>query len=92
MLADSHSHLASHRFRPDEIPALLDRAHDQGVQRIITLATRLGDLDANLAIARAHVMVRACIGIHPCDVHEAPDDATTHLARHNVRPACLWDR
>jgi TatD DNase family protein len=86
MLADSHAHLASHRFSPDEIPGLLERARNNGVKRIITLATRLGDLDANLAIAGSHAMVSACIGIHPCDVHEAPDDATTHLARHTANP------
>ncbi len=86
MLADSHAHLASHRFQPDEIPALLQRARDNGVERIITLATRLGDLDANLAIAQAHAMVRVCIGIHPCDVHEAPDNATDLLAQHAADP------
>jgi TatD DNase family protein len=45
----------------------------------VTLATSLGDLHANLTIAE-NPMVHACIGIHPCDVHHAPDDAADQLA------------
>jgi TatD DNase family protein len=78
MLTDTHCHLASHRFAPDEIPALIDRAHAAGVTRMITLATSLEDLQANLMLAQTPG-IYACIGIHPCDVHHAPDDATARL-------------
>ena len=79
MLTDSHCHLASQRFSPEEIPALLARAQAAGVTRIISLSTCLDDLHANLAHAE-NPQVHACIGIHPCDVHRAPDDATEILA------------
>jgi TatD DNase family protein len=79
MLTDSHSHLASHRFQPEEIPDLLERARAAGVHRLVTLATSLADLAANLTHAE-NPMVHACIGIHPCDVHHAPDDAVSQLA------------
>lgn len=79
MLTDSHCHLASHRFEPGEIPELLERARIAEVSRMITLATCLEDLPANLDIANNRA-VHTCIGIHPCDVHHAPDDATTRLA------------
>jgi TatD DNase family protein len=46
---------------------------------MVTLATSLDDLQANLDLANTPG-VHACIGIHPCDVHHAPDDATTRLA------------
>jgi TatD DNase family protein len=46
---------------------------------MITLATSLDDLQANLSIAE-QPDVHACIGIHPCDVHHAPDDAVEKLA------------
>ena len=85
MLTDTHCHLASHRFAPAEIPALLERAHGAGVTRMITLATSLEDLPANLALADLPG-VHACIGIHPCDVHHAPDDATTRLAAFTSDP------
>ena len=79
MLIDSHCHLASHRFDPGEIPDLLERARNAEVSRMITLATCLEDCHANLAIANNPV-VHTCIGIHPCDVHHAPDDALIQLA------------
>lgn len=85
MLTDSHCHLASHRYEPAEVPGLLERAQAAGVSRLVTLATSLADLEANLAIAR-HPAVHACIGIHPCDVHHAPDDAISHLAKHAADP------
>jgi TatD DNase family protein len=79
MLTDSHCHLASHRFHADEVPELIGRARDAGVGRLVTLATSLVDLHTNLTIAE-NPAVHACIGIHPCDVHHAPDDATDQLA------------
>ena len=79
MLTDSHCHLASHRFSPGEIPELLERARAAEVTRMITLATCLEDLQANLTLAE-HPAIHACIGIHPCDVHRAPDDAIARLA------------
>jgi TatD DNase family protein len=79
MLTDTHCHLASHRFPAEEVPSLIQRAREAGVGRLVTLSTSLGDLHANLAIA-GNPAVHACIGIHPCDVHHAPDDAMDQLA------------
>ena len=75
MLIDSHCHLASHKFERSEIPALLARAREAGVGRLVSLVTGLDDLQDNLDIAAGHREVAICIGIHPCGVHEAPDDA-----------------
>lgn len=80
MLTDSHCHLASHRFPTEEVPGLIERARAAGVDRLVTLVTSLEDLQANLAIAE-EPMIHACIGIHPCDVHHAPDDAVSQLGR-----------
>jgi TatD DNase family protein len=78
MFTDSHCHLASRRFQTTEVPALIEAAQARGVGRLVTLATSLGDLHANLTIAE-NPAVHACIGIHPCDVHHAPDDAVQQL-------------
>jgi TatD DNase family protein len=85
MLIDSHCHLASHRFAPEEVPSLIARALDVGVDHFITLATSLEDLAANLTICQ-HPAVHACIGIHPCDVHHAPEDAVAQLAEFTSDP------
>ncbi len=79
MLTDSHCHLASHRFQPPELPDLIERAVSAGVTRLVSLATRLDDIPANLSIAD-HPHVHAGIGIHPCDAHHAPDNTVSQLA------------
>jgi len=86
MLTDSHAHLASHRFAREEVPDLVRRAMETGVDRIVTLATALDDLEANLEIAGAFPNVHACLGIHPCSVHEVPDDAVGRIAAHLADP------
>lgn len=85
MLGDSHCHLASRRFRPDEVPSLIQSARDAGVSWMVTLATSLNDLHTNLAIA-SDPAVHACLGIHPCDVHHAPDHALAEIATHTSDP------
>ncbi len=80
MLIDSHCHLASHKFDPSELDALLGRASDAGVRAMISLATCLEDIEANLTIADTYPNVGVCLGIHPCDVHNAPDDAIEVIA------------
>lgn len=79
MLTDSHCHLASHKFPPEELQDLLTRAREAGVSRMVSLVTSLEDVQANLTIAEDPA-VHLCIGIHPCDVHNAPDDAVETLA------------
>lgn len=86
MLIDTHCHLASHRFSADEVDGLIRRAVEHNVRKIVTLATSLGDVHAHLAIAEQHAEVHACIGIHPCDVHNEPDDAVEQLEKHAAHP------
>ena len=85
MLTDSHCHLASARFDPGELEEVVMRAREAGVQRMVTLVTNLGDIPANLALAERFPEIFACVGIHPCDVHETPEDylgSLREFARH----------
>lgn len=81
-MTDSHCHLGSYKFAADEIPDLIARAHENGVHRLITLATDPDDQSTNLGIAHAHPEVSACLGMHPCDVHQCPDDFENLLLPH----------
>ncbi|MGE9269606.1 MAG: TatD family hydrolase [Verrucomicrobiales bacterium] len=74
MLIDSHCHLASHRFPSEEVCRLVERAREAGVHQLVTLATGMDDLETNLELARRYPEVHACLGIHPCDVQDSPDD------------------
>lgn len=41
---------------------------------MITLATNEADQETNLRIAQTYPGISACLGIHPCDVHETRND------------------
>ncbi|MGB2266956.1 MAG: TatD family hydrolase [Akkermansiaceae bacterium] len=88
-LTDSHCHLASHKFSTDELSEIISRSRENGVKRIITLATCLDDCPQNLSIAEKHPEVYACMGIHPCDVHETEDDYMDKLGDYAAHSRCV---
>ena len=67
-LADSHVHLD--RYDEDQVAALLDRAFEAGVGRLLTVGTDRGSSLAALSLAAQHAGVLAAIGIHPRHVAE----------------------
>ena len=67
MLVDSHAHLDDPAFASD-LPAVLDRAREAGVERIVTIGTSLESSRRARAIAERHPDVFFSPGIHP---HEA---------------------
>lgn len=67
MLFDSHTHLESPRFEGDR-EAVISRARQAGVARMVTCGSDLATSRASLALAEAHAGVYAAVGIHP---HEA---------------------
>ena len=73
-ITDSHCHLASHKFEGEQLKEIIENAKSAGVHRMVTLATSLDDCAANIEIAESHPDVFCAIAIHPCDVHETPDD------------------
>jgi TatD DNase family protein len=78
MLTDTHSHLDFPDFSPD-LDAVLDRAREAGVPRIITIATDLASSRQAVELAERHPGVYATIGIHPNDAQEAPENFIEEL-------------
>lgn len=68
-LFDTHAHLASSKFAED-LDAVVTRAREAGVSRIVTIACDLEDSAENLALARRFEGVFPTAGIHPLYVHE----------------------
>ncbi len=68
-LVDSHVHLDHEQFRQD-LDALIGRAHQQGIHRMLTIGTGDGPpkLDCAVELAARYVGVFATVGVHP---HEA---------------------
>lgn len=75
MLVDSHCHLDFPDFAED-LDLVVERARAAGVGRMVTISTRVSELEKLLSIASAYADVFCSVGTHP---HNAADelDVTT---------------
>ena len=68
VLTDTHCHLSFDEYQAD-LPQVLDRAWEVGVERILTLGI---DMDSNLGairVAESDERIFAAVGIHPNSAH-----------------------
>ncbi|MFO0935071.1 MAG: TatD family hydrolase [Gemmataceae bacterium] len=73
-LVDTHAHLFDDRFAKD-LPAVLDRARDAGVVRMIAVGIDAASNRASVELAKQHDRLVAAVGIQPNHVAEAgPND------------------
>jgi TatD DNase family protein len=79
ILVDSHTHLDDKRFTDDR-DAVVQRAVDAGVARMLSIGTGEGppDLEAAIRIAARYEPVYASVGIHP---EHAPVATQEHFDR-----------
>ncbi len=74
-LFDTHAHLDFPKLR-ENLPAVLERAADAGVERIVAIGASDG-LQSNhraLQIAKEHDSIRCSAGIHPHDADACTDE------------------
>src|SRR5262245_66525623 len=76
-LVDSHCHLDFPEFAA-ELDAVVARARDAGVGRLLTICTRLSKFDQVLAVAEKFDRMFCSVGVHP---HEAAHEANVALPR-----------
>jgi len=77
-ITDSHCHLDFPDF-DGELDAVIARATDAGVTRMVTICTRLRHEPQVRAIAEAHAPVFYAAGTHPMSVAEEPMATTDQL-------------
>ena len=81
-LVDTHCHLDDPRFESD-LPAVLRRATEAGVVRIVCIGTDLASSRASLELARGRAELAAVVGIHPnhiAEMNPSDWDALVELA------------
>ncbi len=81
---DTHAHLGFPDFQAD-LSEVVQRAHDNGITKIITIGTDFTASACAIEIAEAFPDVYAAVGWHPNHVLEAPEDlrpGLRELARH----------
>jgi TatD DNase family protein len=67
MLSDTHCHLDFQKFDPDR-EAVIQRAREAGVRRILIPALDLKSSAAVMQLAEAHPSLFAAVGFHPTDL------------------------
>lgn len=70
MFFDTHCHLTAEQFDADR-DAVIQRAVDAGVTRMLTLATDAASSRAVIELAERYACVYGAVGIHPESVREA---------------------
>jgi TatD DNase family protein len=85
MLVDSHCHLDFPDFA-DERAAIVERAARAGVERMVTISTRVRRFPDVLAIAEAFDPVYCSVGTHPHNAAEELDVTTDDLVRLSAHP------
>ncbi|MBN9071830.1 MAG: TatD family hydrolase [Rhizobiales bacterium] len=84
MLIDSHCHLDFPDFT-EERDAVIARAREAGVARMVTISTRVARFNEVLAIAEAHEEIYCSVGTHPHNAAEelgVTAERLIELARH----------
>ena len=85
MLVDSHCHLDFADFA-EERDAIVQRALDHNITRLVTICTRVRRFDAIIAIAEQYDSVYASVGTHPNNAHEELDITADDLIRLSGHP------
>jgi len=78
MLIDTHAHLDFTDYDPDRAEVIA-RATEAGVTEIISIGTRLDSSARAVELAENFPNIWATVGVHPCEVDAAPDDAIERL-------------
>lgn len=72
-LIDTHAHLDDEKLQ-DQVDAVLERATQAGVVRVIAVATTASSSATTVALSERFPMVSATVGIHPNHAAEAKAD------------------
>ncbi|MCB1475371.1 MAG: TatD family hydrolase [Rhodobiaceae bacterium] len=78
MLVDSHCHLDFPDFA-DERDAIVNRARQTGVGRMVTICTRIRKFEQVLAVAEAYDDVFCSVGTHPHNADEELDISVDNI-------------
>jgi TatD DNase family protein len=85
MLVDSHCHLDFPDFAA-ELDAVVERARDAGIGRMVTICTRVRKFPQVLAVAEKYPDIFCSVGTHPHNAHEELDIGAAALIKLTQHP------
>lgn len=88
-VVDSHCHLDFEGME-DNLPGVLQRAAEAGVDRMVSISSRVRKFDNLLRIANENTNVFCTVGTHPHNAHEELDVTSDELVRlAEANPKCV---
>ena len=87
-IVDSHCHLDFDVLHSD-IDGVIARAHEAGVHLMVSISTRVKNLDTLRTLAEAHDEVFFTVGTHPHNADEETDITTNQLIELSQHPKCV---
>jgi len=88
MLVDSHCHLDFDALQEDFV-GVMQRAKDAGVDRMVTICTRVKKFDQVRLIAEQNENVFCSVGTHPHNADEELDISVEQLIELSEHPKCV---
>jgi len=88
MLIDTHAHLQLQHF-DDDRDAVIRRALDAGVAKIITIGTDVASSWQAISLAEKYDSVYAAVGIHPTDCGNAADEDFEMIRQLALHPRAI---
>ncbi|RLQ87867.1 TatD family hydrolase [Notoacmeibacter ruber] len=87
-LIDSHCHLDFPQFQED-FSGVLSRAANAGVRRMVTISTRVRQIETLRAIAEANDCIYFSVGTHPHQAAKETDVTVDELLNHAAHEKCV---
>lgn len=88
MFTDSHAHLTMKEFDADR-DAVVARAREAGVVRIVTVSSYVGDADLCADLAARNDFIWFAAGVHPHEARLWNDDVAAGIRRAAARPKAV---
>lgn len=83
-MIDSHCHLADGKFA-DDLDAVLTRAHDTGVEQMVTIADNIEEAKKCIELAEKYDQLFCTIGVHPHEASTWNEQSAAWLREHAYR-------
>jgi len=88
VLSDSHAHLTLEHFDPDR-EAVIARAREAGIARIVTVSSFIGDAEACALLAARHDLIHFTAGVHPHEAKSFTPETAAGIRSAATRPKAV---
>ena len=87
-IIDSHCHLNFPQFK-GKVDEIVKRALDKGIYRMLTISTKLNEINELESISKSYSEVYNSVGVHPHECKNYKDLSLNDLIKHTKNSKCI---